>query len=193
MTDSPNRVDDPVVAEESLPRKRVNPLVWLLVLLAVIAAVWFFYNRTASNAVADTSTTTPLIGGNAQQDAAQAERAQADAASARKAARARATARAEAVKPRVADREAEPVAQTKPPYPTQALRDRVEGDVLVRVDVNASGKPTNLTLLHRSGSRDLDRAALDAIRGWTFRPAMKDGREIASTVEVPVQFRLDAQ
>lgn len=40
----------------------------------------------------------------------------------------------------------------------------------------------------KSGSRLLDRAAVDAVRKWRFSPAMQDGRKIAAAVEVPVDF-----
>lgn len=194
MTDTIHRVDAPVPAEESLPRKR-SPLLWLLLLLAVLAAIWFFYNRSASNAAVDTTTTTPVIGGDAQQAAAQAERAQADAAAARKTARAERTARESVAvaKPRVADRGPEPVARIQPDYPPMAYRNREEGSVLVRAEIGADGVPGEVTLARRSGSRDLDNAALAAVRQWHFRPAISNGKPVASAVEVPVDFKLGEQ
>ena len=68
-----------------------------------------------------------------------------------------------------------------------------EGTVLVRAQIDASGKPGNVELAQRSRSRDLDRAALAAVRKWTFEPAIRDGKAVASTVQVPVDFRLDTQ
>ena len=60
-----------------------------------------------------------------------------------------------------------------------------EGTVLVRAEIDASGKPSNVELAKRSRSRDLDRAALAAVRNWTFEPAIRDGKAVASTVQVP--------
>ena len=53
--------------------------------------------------------------------------------------------------------------------------------------------PGKVELAQRSRSRDLDRAALAAVRGWTFEPALRDGKPVASTVQVPVDFRLATQ
>ena len=57
----------------------------------------------------------------------------------------------------------------------------------------APSQPTAVELAQRSRSRDLDRAALAAVRGWTFEPALRDGKPVASTVQVPVDFRLATQ
>jgi outer membrane biosynthesis protein TonB len=34
---------------------------------------------------------------------------------------------------------------------------------------------------------------MDAVRKWQFKPALKDGKAIASTVDVPVEFKLGQQ
>jgi len=194
VSTSVDRTDAPVPPDESLPRKDSTPLLWLLLLLALLAAIWFFYNRSASNATVDATPTTPIIDADAQQAAAQAERAQADAAVARKTARAERTARERvAAKPRIADRGPEPVARVQPKYPPTAYRNREEGSVLVRASVDAAGVPGEVTLVRRSGSRDLDNAALAAVRQWHFRPAIENGKAVASAVEVPVDFKLGEQ
>lgn len=193
MTDPVYRDETPVPPNESLPRKSANPLVWLVVLLALLAAIWFFYNRSASTAAVESTATTPAIGADDQSAAAQAERDQADAAVVRKKASRERTARTEAPAPVLADRAAAPVAMIKPTYPTDALRAREEGIVTVRADIDASGTPNNVTVVHRSGSRDLDKAALDAVRQSHFNPAIQSGKAVASTVEVPVDFKLSEQ
>lgn len=189
-----DRTDAPVPPDESLPRKGSNPLLWLLLLFALLAAIWFFYNRSASNATVDATPTTPALGADAQQVATQAERNQADAAAARKAARAERTSRERAAaQPRVADHAPEPIARVQPKYPATAYRNHEEGSVLVRATVDAKGVPGEVTVVRRSGSRDLDNAALAAVRQWHFSPAMENGKAIASAVEVPVDFKLDEQ
>ncbi|GAA5008469.1 energy transducer TonB [Pseudoluteimonas lycopersici] len=194
MTDTTIRSETPVPPEESLPRKSSNPLLWLLLLLALLAAIWFFYNRSASSVAIAPTTTPNIITGDSQQTAAQAERAQADANAARKAARAERAARTPvASKPRIADRGAEAVARVQPKYPPTAWRNREEGSVLVRADIDADGVPGDVSVVRRSGSRDLDSAALAAVRQWHFRPAIENGKAVASAVEVPVDFKLDQQ
>jgi len=76
-----------------------------------------------------------------------------------------------------------------PAYPAAALRRGETGTVLIRVTVDASGTPVELSVEQRSGSRELDRAALDAVRGWRFQPAQRDGQAITESVVVPIEFK----
>lgn len=76
-----------------------------------------------------------------------------------------------------------------PRYPSAALRRGDAGDVVVRVDVDAAGKPGGVTLVQRSGSRDLDRAAMEAVRQWRFHPAQRNGQPIAGSVDIPFEFK----
>lgn len=76
-----------------------------------------------------------------------------------------------------------------PQYPAAALRRGEGGTVVLRVNVGADGKADQVEVARRSGSRDLDRAALAAVRDWRFKPATRNGREVASVVEQPVEFR----
>ena len=72
-----------------------------------------------------------------------------------------------------------------------ALRSGETGTVMVEVAVDSKGVPTNVSIENRSGNRELDRAALSAVKQWRFQPALRDGKQVASTVMVPVQFELD--
>jgi protein TonB len=78
-----------------------------------------------------------------------------------------------------------------PRYPPRALRRGEEGVVNVRVQIGPDGVPTSVSLVSGSGSRDLDRAALDAVRRWRFRPAQQDGRPTVGSVVVPIAFERD--
>jgi protein TonB len=83
-----------------------------------------------------------------------------------------------------------PVSSPAPRYPAEAMRRRESGAVLVRVDVGPDGVPTSTSLVQSSGSRSLDKAALDAVRRWRFRPAVVDGRATVGSVVVPIEFNL---
>ena len=80
--------------------------------------------------------------------------------------------------------------QTPPPnYPRRALRRGIEGVVMVRVDVGPDGVPTSVGISSSSRSRDLDRAAIEAVERWRFRPAIAaDGRPSVGTVVFPIEF-----
>lgn len=82
--------------------------------------------------------------------------------------------------------------QTPPPrYPPSAMRKGATGTVLLRVEVGIDGTPTNVQVEQRSGSRDLDRAALDAVRDWRFKPGQRDGQPVPSVVTIPIDFSLE--
>lgn len=82
--------------------------------------------------------------------------------------------------------------QNPPPrYPATAMRRGVTGTVLVRVEVGVDGTPTDVQVAKRSGSRDLDRAAIDAVRDWRFRPGQRDGQPVTSVVTIPIDFSLE--
>ncbi|AAM40888.1 energy transducer TonB [Xanthomonas campestris pv. campestris] len=80
--------------------------------------------------------------------------------------------------------------QMPPPrYPAAALRRGDAGDVVVRVDVDAAGNPGGVALVQRSGSRDLDRAAMEAVRRWRFHPAQRGGQPVAGSIDIPFEFK----
>jgi protein TonB len=179
----------PLPPEE--PRRGVSPLIWILLLLALAALGWWYYNRSMQPGP-DLSATTPTVEPaitSEQEVAAQAERERAAATERRRSEQTRDAARPKAP----ADRDVTPIARVEPEYPAAAARTQEEGTVLVRVNVDANGVPTNVDVAHRSGSRDLDRAAVEAVRKWRFNPAIKDGKKVAAVVEVPVEFKLQQQ
>ena len=61
--------------------------------------------------------------------------------------------------------------------------------VVVLAEVDAQGNPVDVRVVERSGERDLDRAAVNAVRQWRFEPAMRNGKAIATSVKVPVDFK----
>lgn len=80
---------------------------------------------------------------------------------------------------------------TPPPeYPPEARQRHQEGVVLLDVDVGADGRPAQVGVKQSSGFPSLDRAAVTAVRRWTFEPARTAGLPIASRVEIPIRFRL---
>ena len=80
--------------------------------------------------------------------------------------------------------------QSPPPaYPSAALRRGDSGTVVVRVEVDANGLPLDAKITQRSGSRELDRAALDAVRGWRFQPAQSNGQPMVGSLEIPFDFK----
>ena len=79
----------------------------------------------------------------------------------------------------------------EPAYPPAAREDGQEGLVILRVRISADGLPLDIALRRSSGSRVLDRAAIAAVRRWTFVPARRGSHPIESWINVPIRFRLE--
>ena len=171
--------DAPVVA----PSRNSSALLWILLLVALIAlALWWYSKRPATEPM-----TAPI---STEQPAVVDEGATTSPAAAAKKAEAKTQPKPKPIAK--INRDPSPLAGNQAPkYPPQALRSGVEGSVSVRVEVDASGVPTDVKVVERSGerSRDLDRAVTDAVRRWRFEPAMKDGKAVAGAVVVPVEFK----
>ena len=73
-------------------------------------------------------------------------------------------------------------------YPPRALELGQQGEALVRVRLDTDGSAAEILLWRGSGFELLDRAALAAVRGWQFLPAVRDGHAVAAWVEIPVRF-----
>jgi protein TonB len=78
----------------------------------------------------------------------------------------------------------------EPEYPAAARRAHQEGVVVLAVEVDATGRPTAVSVRKSSGFPLLDEAARDGVQRWRFDPARSAGVPIASRVEVPVRFSL---
>jgi len=79
-----------------------------------------------------------------------------------------------------------------PPYPPQALQHHQQGEVLLRVSIDASGKVAAVQVERSSGHRPLDQAARrQVLRHWRFAPAQRDGQHIPAQGLVPINFRID--
>lgn len=76
-------------------------------------------------------------------------------------------------------------------YPVASLRNKEQGEVLLRVLVDANGIPERIEIARSSGYARLDRAARESVLGWTFRPVLQNGVATPAWGLVPVQFRLD--
>ncbi|WEN15020.1 energy transducer TonB [Rhodanobacter sp. AS-Z3] len=77
-------------------------------------------------------------------------------------------------------------------FPTRALQQRMQGTVLLRVLVDATGKPVKVTVEHGSGYALLDRSAVEQVlAGWRFQPATVNGQSVSAWARVPVSFNLN--
>jgi TonB family protein len=74
-------------------------------------------------------------------------------------------------------------------FSDEARRQRYQGVCIVSIIVDAHGNPQNPRVT-RSLGMGLDEKALEAVQKYRFKPAMKDGKPVASFVSVEVDFHL---
>ncbi len=77
-----------------------------------------------------------------------------------------------------------------PEYPTAAQDRGLEGRVILKVFVLASGQPRDIQVAKSSGHRILDDAAIKAVTAWAFDPAKRGSTPIDGWVQVPLTFKL---
>ncbi|MBW8074345.1 MULTISPECIES: energy transducer TonB [Metallibacterium] len=88
------------------------------------------------------------------------------------------------------NREAQIVRQVPPQYPLSAARDGEQGWVDVEFTVSADGSVTNAHVTDAQPRRVFDRAALEAVNRWQFKPALINGIPTAVVLKRRVEFKL---
>ena len=79
----------------------------------------------------------------------------------------------------------------EPVYPSDAARRAEQGAVILLIHVSPQGLASGVDVLESSGHASLDRAARDAVKGWHFLPAVKDGQPIPFNMPLRVTFQLE--
>lgn len=90
-----------------------------------------------------------------------------------------------------ADRDAIAHKMPPPSYPKTAAEQRIVGKVVVRVDVDTEGRATNVRVLQASPAGVFDDATVAAAKQWTFEPAIRNGKAVASALKIPVTYAMD--
>lgn len=79
----------------------------------------------------------------------------------------------------------------KPNYPASAARNGETGTVTLALLVGADGRVTDSRIKKSSGSRELDRAAVNALSLCQFKPAMNNGVPEAGWGQIAYVWTLD--
>jgi protein TonB len=79
-----------------------------------------------------------------------------------------------------------------PTYPPVSRRFGEQGRVLLRVLVSENGLAQSVQLDSSSGFEKLDRAAIEAVKKWSFIPAKRSNQPVSAYVLVPVKFSLSS-
>ena len=86
------------------------------------------------------------------------------------------------------DRPPEPISMPRPKYPASALRNGIEGTVLLEILIDSDGSVARSRVIQSVPG--LDAAALECAKEWRFQPALKDGEPVATIAQAPVVFRI---
>jgi protein TonB len=76
------------------------------------------------------------------------------------------------------DGDALAIVRVLPRYPSRALSRGIEGWVLLEFTISALGQAVNPIVVESDPERTFDRAALNAVAKWKYRPMMVDGRAV---------------
>jgi protein TonB len=82
-----------------------------------------------------------------------------------------------------------PVSRPAPTYPPGARQMRREGEVELRLLIDARGEVAAVERL-TGGKSDLSAAAERAVRRWRYQPAMKDGVQVQTKIVEKIAFKL---
>jgi TonB family protein len=82
-----------------------------------------------------------------------------------------------------------PIVSPEAEFSDEARRNKYQGVCMISVIVDARGYPRNPRVV-RSLGMGLDEKALEAVQKYRFKPATKNGKAVAATISVEVNFRL---
>ena len=88
------------------------------------------------------------------------------------------------------NRDAQITRMVPPKYPLQAARDNQQGWVEVEFTVTADGSVSNARVVDAEPRRVFDRAAIEAVSRWQFKPALINGTPTAVVLKRKLEFKL---
>ena len=77
-----------------------------------------------------------------------------------------------------------------PVYPRSARRRGREGVVMLEIAVSELGTVDEVAIIEGSGYKDLDSAAISAVRTARFEPATEDGNQVSGRLRLTFEFKL---
>jgi TonB family protein len=82
-----------------------------------------------------------------------------------------------------------PVRKVDPKYPQSAIKQRIDGDVILYAIIRKDGNVDSIQLV-RGIDPLLDQNAMDALARWQFRPATREGQpvDLEAVIHIPFHF-----
>jgi protein TonB len=79
--------------------------------------------------------------------------------------------------------------KVEPEYSDEARQAKLQGEVVLRIDVSPHGTAQNITVVQSLGL-GLDERAAAAVARWKFRPGYSSGKPVVTAALIHVTFRL---
>ncbi|WP_203342664.1 energy transducer TonB [Vibrio diabolicus] len=99
--------------------------------------------------------------------------------------------RAPNLKGTMGNQQALPLYRVDPRYPSKALKRRVEGYVIMRFTIDATGRPKDIEVIEAEPERMFEREAIRALKKWKYQPKVEDGVSIEQFGQTAkVEFKL---
>lgn len=98
------------------------------------------------------------------------------------------------LQPLEVDRMPKLIKEVKPEYPDLARESGYEATVVLKLIVNDSGDVAGVEILHseaREFKTEFEAAAIDGVKQYKFKPAMKDGKPVCCMAMVTIKFQLE--
>jgi len=87
--------------------------------------------------------------------------------------------------------EPKPIRRVSPKYPVEAAKDGREGWTRLSFVINEQGRVRDVLLLESSGSADLDRESIRAVKKWKYSPAIENGKPVEQCMNsVQMDFKM---
>jgi TonB family protein len=80
---------------------------------------------------------------------------------------------------------------SKPEYTQEGVEANIEGTITLEGHVDIKGEVSRLRVIKGLGY-GLDQKAIDAVLGWKFRPALRNGAPVEAITQIEVDFRIPA-
>jgi protein TonB len=79
--------------------------------------------------------------------------------------------------------------KVEPEYSEEARKSKLQGEVVLRIEVDARGLAQNISVVESLGL-GLDERAMAAVARWKFRPGYSSGKPVVTAAIIHVTFRL---
>lgn len=89
---------------------------------------------------------------------------------------------------------ATPVKRVNPVYPQQAVTENIEGEVVLRFDISATGATNNISVVSAKPEGMFDESAVTALAQWQYKPRIQGGKALPQKdILVQLDFRLEPE